>query len=53
MNIQELIKAQKQELTNEHQRISKNISSSNEKLLKTEGALLMLQHLELQLIKED
>ena len=52
MKIKELLQMQKLELTNEYGRIQKTIAESQAKLLKTEGALLMLQHLEKQLDKE-
>ena len=53
MNIQELINTQKLELTNEYERIRSNLADSKEKLLKTEGALLLLQYLEKQIVKEN
>lgn len=46
MTIKELLQTQKLELTQEYERLRKNINDSQEKLLKTEGALLMIQHLE-------
>lgn len=52
MKAVELIQAQKLELNHEYERIRRNIQDSQENLLKTEGALLMLQHLEKELDKE-
>jgi len=52
MSIEDLIKSQKEELISEHERLSRILTDSQEKLLKTEGALLMMQHLEKLIEKE-
>ncbi len=46
MTFKELLQTQKLELTQEHQKLVRTINETKEKLLKTEGALLMIQHLE-------
>jgi hypothetical protein len=46
MTFKELLQTQKLELTQEHQKLVRTINDTKEKLLKTEGALLMIQHLE-------
>lgn len=53
MTFKELLKTQKLELTQEHEKLIKIINNSNERLLKTEGALLMIQHLEKQTLEEE
>ena len=52
MKIKELIQMKKLEVTKEYEKLQKSITKSKEKLLKTEGAFLILQHLEQQLDKE-
>ena len=52
MKTEEVIQLAKLEVTKEYEQLQKSITESKEKLLKTEGAFLMLQHLEKQLTKE-
>ena len=52
MTFKELLQTQKLELTQEHEKLRRVINDSNERLLKTEGALLMIQHLEKQALEE-
>lgn len=46
MTFKELLQKQKLELIQEQQKLVDTINESKEKLLKTEGALLMVQYLE-------
>ncbi|MCD4829742.1 MAG: hypothetical protein K8R90_09980 [Candidatus Cloacimonetes bacterium] len=52
MTTRELIQAKKLEVTNEYERLKKLIAEANAKLLKTQGAYLILQHLEQQIDME-
>ena len=52
MNIKKLIEKQKDELRSEHERLSLLLNDTQQKILKTEGALLMMQHLENLIEKE-
>lgn len=53
MTFKDLLQTQKLELTKEHEKLRRIIKDSNERLLKTEGALLMIQHLEKNALEEE
>jgi hypothetical protein len=52
MNVKKLIEQQKKELKTEHDRLSLLLTDTQQKILKTEGAMLMMQHFEKLLDKE-
>jgi len=52
MNVKKLIEQQKEELKSEHERLRLLLNDTQQKILKTEGALLMMQHFENLIEKE-
>jgi len=53
MNVKKVILSHQEELTAEHRRLSNILKDTQEKLLKTEGAILILQHFAKIVEKED